>query len=272
MKRLILAVVFGFTGVMLSSQSARANLQVFPLRAVLSEKEKTAQLTLRHVGDQPKSYRITSVFYRMDAKGAMTRVTDIKPDERSAVDFFRFSPRQVRLMPQIEQTVRLVLRKPSGLAPGEYRAHIYFEEAEESSSQVVTTEQDKATFQLKARVAVAVPVIVRVGETSVKTALGQPRLTTDADGKSVLVFELSQEGNGFSYGDFVAKIPATGGAPEKSIGLMLGVSSYLPKREVRFPLNEKFDGGLLRLEYSATQGEKSVSLATFEGQVTKSKP
>ena len=251
---------------------AEASLQVFPLRVVLTEKDRTAQLNLRHTGDQPKSYRISTVFYRMDEKGAMKRIAEVKPDEKPALDFFRFSPRQVKLTPQIEQTVRLVLRKPSGLAEGDYRAHIYFEEADDVVTDVATTENNKATFVLKARVAVAVPVIVRVGQPKTNVTLGPPKLSVNEEGKQVLVFDLVQEGNAFAYGDFVAKVPSKDGVPERSIGLMLGVSSYLPKREVRFPLKESFDGGALRLDFleSKSEGDPEV-LASFQGKVASPK-
>jgi hypothetical protein len=244
---------------LLSCGLAEASLQVFPLRVVLSDKERTAQLTLRHTGDQPKSYRISTVFYRMDENGAMTRIPEIdqiKPGERPALGFFRYSPRQVKLTPQVEQTVRLVLRQPAGLEEGDYRAHIYFEESDDVVTDVATTENDKATFVLKARVAVAVPVVVRVGQPKSKVTLGQPKISRDADGKQVLVFDLAQEGKAFAYGDFVAKVPAKDGAPERSIGLMLGVSSYLPKREVRFPLKENFD----KRGFSTTDIFKNASL------------
>lgn len=250
------------------AEVAGASLQVFPLRVVLSEKERTAQLTLRHTGDKPKSYRISTVFYRMDETGAMTRISEISPDERPAIDFFRFSPRQVKLTPQVEQTVRLVLRQPAGLQEGDYRAHIYFEETEDVVADEGMSEDKKANFVLKARVAVAVPVIVRVGQPRTKVKLGVPKLIYDAEGKQVLKFDLLQEGKAYAYGDFVAKVPARAGKPERSVGLMLGVSSYRAKREVRFPLKEKFDGGPIRLEYLESHGEGSPAvLAEFEGEV-----
>lgn len=265
-----------FSCCLLACALAEASLQVFPLRVVLSDKDRTAQLTLRHAGDQPKSYRISTVFYRMDEKGAMTRISQaaqVKPEERPALDFFRYSPRQVKLTPQVEQTVRLVLRQPAGLEEGDYRAHIYFEEADDVVTDVATTENDKATFVLKARVAVAVPVIVRVGQPKNKVTLGQPKLSRDADGKQVLVFDLSQEGKAFAYGDFIAKVPAKDGAPERSIGLMLGVSSYLPKREVRFPLKENFEGGGIRVEFVENKADANPALlASYEGKIPAPKP
>ena len=47
-----------------------------------------------------------------------------KDKGKDAKDWVRFSPRRIRLGPGQHQTVRVVVRKPADLAPGEYTARL----------------------------------------------------------------------------------------------------------------------------------------------------
>ena len=54
--------------------TAWADLQVFPLRVVVSDKDRSAQISVRHHGNKSMRYRITTVFYKMSSDGTMMPV------------------------------------------------------------------------------------------------------------------------------------------------------------------------------------------------------
>src|SRR3546814_7858690 len=65
---------------------------------------------------------------RMTAAGGLDEIAEenVTAAERTALDMIVFSPRRVTLPPNQPQVVRVGVRVPEGLPPGEYRAHMLF--------------------------------------------------------------------------------------------------------------------------------------------------
>lgn len=226
-----LAISLASTLLIISS-IARAELQVFPLRATLTDKERSAQISLRHKGNKAERYRITTVFYKMGEDGSMKEMDKTTPEDKDASKYFRYSPRQVVLEPNIEQVVRLMARVPADLPDGEYRCHLHFEAMNEDSP---TPTDGQGQMQLKARLAVAIPIIVKKGNTSVKVSLNKFKILKDKQNKYSFSVDISKEGNGFAYGN--VEIIATSNKGETtSIATVNGISSYIPRRNLTMPL------------------------------------
>ena len=258
MKRATLAMVA--TTVILVGSLAHANLQVLPTRIVLSNKARTAQVTLRHTGKTETRYRIKPIFYRMQPNGAME---EVKPgeDDRSAIDLIRYSPRQVYQKPNIEQVVRVMLRLPPGLPEGEFRAHLHFEAADELAPGEHGDGADSRMI-LQARLAVAIPVIVRNGDAQVKAQLSNLKLIKLDGEKSAYSVDLKKEGNGFVYGDFVVTFKDAKGKV-RQLSLAKGVSSYIPNRTVSYPLESRPPGkGTLEVQLRAPEDDGGAILAS----------
>lgn len=266
MKKII--AVLGF----LFATNAQANLQVFPTRVLLTEKERVAQLSVRHSGATPMKYRISAAFFRMAEDGSMTRVEKTEPTDKYAGEYFRFSPREVELAPDVEQVVRIIMTKPAELPAGDYRAYLYFEGMDEvAPPKESEAKSNEARMQLKARMAIAIPVIVRSGEVKVEPKLADLNVTEMPDKTKGFKVELAQEGNGFVHGDFFSFFTPKDG-PEMPIGRVNAVSSYLPKRTVSFGFNlvehPELKNGMLRLELRAPQSEGGKTLATITKEIT----
>ena len=92
---------------------------------------RTAQVDLINNGSEPATYRISLVNQRMGEDGQFLPVDTPLAGELFANDMVQFSPRQVTLQPGTSQTVRVMVRKPAGLAAGEYRSHLHFEKMPE---------------------------------------------------------------------------------------------------------------------------------------------
>ncbi len=254
--------------VLASATFARADLQVFPTRVLLTESEKSGQIALRHKGDKAMRYRIDAVYYKMNKDGSMEKLADPAKGERTAIDYFRFSPRQVTLEPEIEQVVRILVRFPPELSEGEYYAHLYFEGIDEGDEkQVPVKSKTGAQMMLKARMAVAVPIIVRKGKPELKVALDGLKTVKSPDGHLSYTVEVNKTGAANLYGDFVVLHTPEGSDKSNVVGQANGVSSYIEKRVVTYPLSvSTLDKGKLTVEVRepVASGGKVLATATTD--------
>lgn len=248
---------------------AFANLQVFPTRLELSARNRAGHISIRHVGDQAMRYRIRTVFYRMMPSGEMVLVENPKPEERPALDLIRYSPRVVTLENRQEQVVRAMIRRRGKLEPGEYRAHLLFEPIEEILPGRKEGDEGSVNMELKARMAVAVPIIYRFGEAQVETKLSDLKLGKNQGEKYFFEVKMRTEGNAFSHGDFYAYfIPKGNDSERKLVGLVRSVSSYIDERMVRYDLNElagaDLKHGTLLLEYRESSKDEKIAKVLAE--------
>jgi len=249
---------------------ALAELQVFPLRVVLTEKDRATQVSLRHRGSTKMRYRISTVFYRMSYDGSMTAVEKTTGVDVSASDFLRFSPKQITLEPNIEQVVRVILRLPADLKEGEYRTHLHFEEME--SPIIENAEKVSANtsqFELKAKMAVAIPVIVKKGTTSSKSKIENFKVYKLSESSSKFSLDLLNEGNGFFYGDLEIFSLTKDEKNPKSIFNANGLSSYIEKRTIGYSLPDlkPIPGTKLRVVIKSPISEGSQIIAESQTEI-----
>lgn len=102
-------------------------LMVAPTRVVFEGNKRTAAVNVTNTGTETATYRIMFVQRRMREDGSFEPIDTPAPGERFADQLVYFAPRMVVLPPGGQQTVRLQLRKPAGLGPGEYRSHLLFQ-------------------------------------------------------------------------------------------------------------------------------------------------
>ena len=120
---------------------ALAELQAVPARIFLTEADPTAQISIRERGEKPVRYRIEVAYYKMKKDGSIEQIPDPLLGFRSAADYFRFSPHQITLAPNVEQIVRLQIRLPEIKLPekledADYLAQINFETTDEGDPKV----------------------------------------------------------------------------------------------------------------------------------------
>ena len=241
--------ILGLLAALLSSL-AMADLMLYPTRVEMEKNQRAAQVELVNRGQTPESYRISVVNRRMTETAQM----------------LRYSPRQVTLKAGESQPVRISLRKPAGLANGEYRSHLQFDrlpdvEGSSDIAQAVNPEQDQIAIRLTALIGASIPVIVRHGDTSANVTLDtlslEPGVKVDgqAEGPPLLVFHMKRSGNRSVYGNLVATYTSAGGQP-MDVGKVNGVAVYVPNalRTAKLPLSLpeglELKGGLIQLTFS----------------------
>jgi P pilus assembly chaperone PapD len=208
---------------------AQAELMLNPTRVVLSRNQRAAQVELINDGGAPASYRISVVNRRMDEHGQLSAIDEPGPDDHFAGPMLSYSPRQVTLQPGTAQVVRVMVRKPEGLADGEYRSHLHFEKLPDARDMASSVEDAQGAGQigvvLKTLIGVSIPVIVRHGECAATASLSALALQP---GKAPqLAFRLGRGGCASVYGDLAASFTPAGGV-EQPLGRANGVAVYPP--------------------------------------------
>ncbi|MDB5930068.1 MAG: hypothetical protein JWR60_1775, partial [Polaromonas sp.] len=197
-----------------------ADLALFPTRIVLEKNQRAAQVELMNNGTAPETYRINLVNRRMGEAGEFLPLDAPGPGELFADPLLRYSPRQVTVHPGTSQTVRILVRKPANLAPGEYRSHLQFDRVADSAGassieQAGKTDGKAIGVVITALVGASIPVIVRHGETDMSVTLSGLALLPAATGDAApaLGFQINRSGSRSVYGDLSVRFMPQGGAP-----------------------------------------------------------
>lgn len=235
------------------------NLLVLPHRVVFEGRDRTAEISLLNQGTAPALYRISFVDLRMTGAGGFEEIETFRLGERPAADLIRYAPRQVRLGPGAAQTVRLMVRKPSDLAAGEYRSHLLFRlvPPADAGESVEPPADGALGVRLTPVFNLRVPVIVRHGDlgTSVRVEEIELRREDDGDAPALSVL-LARQGAASTYGD-VTVTHRAGDGTETQLAYQRGLAVYTPDRTRRLeipihpPEDLDLDSGTLRFTYSA---------------------
>lgn len=264
-----LLAFIGLAG-LLAQPFAAADLMLHPTRLVFEKNQRAAQLDLINNGQETATYRISLANRRMSETGEFSGVDTPAPNEQFADGMLRYSPRQVTLAPGAAQTVRIMLRKPAGLAPGEYRSHLMFERVAEARAQTSIEERSRdpeSTLEIRLTplIGVSIPLIVRHGQTSAVATISNVELLHPTNGQPAMVaFELRRSGNRSVYGDLTVTFTPGNGA-EQRIASAGGVAVYTPNplRRIKMQLQSGVAPahGTLRVVYRGRPEEGGKALA-----------
>lgn len=255
---------------------AHADLMLYPTRVVMTGNQRSAQVEIINRGTGPETYRINIVNRRMSETGEIVEVKEPQPGEQFANTMLVYTPRQVTLQPGESQTVRVSVRKPAGLADGEYRSHLQFDRVADATGAAdleaaAKPEKGQVAIVLQALIGASIPVIVRQGTTSATVSLSNLEVVpAKGDAKPMLAFTFNRQGNQSVYGDVLATYTAAGGKPVE-VGKVNGVAVYVPNatRTARIPLSlpegVALKGGSIKLTFSERPdaGGKLLAEATF---------
>ncbi len=246
------------------------DLLVTPTRIVFEGSQRTQNLSLINIGKDTATYAISIIRYKMNEDGSLVQIEQPEPGQLLADSIIRYFPRSVTLKPQEPQSVRLQVRLPSDLPPGEYRSHIYFRGL--NKQLVMGDEANKdttsLTIKLSAIYGVAIPVIVRVGDLAVTAAISDVKVTAKKDTASSHIVSLTLARNGTKsvYGDFIVKLKKADGK-EIDVGVSKGIALYTPNTKrsfqmsIRVPSELQSEKGTLHIMYQSRNELKEGILA-----------
>lgn len=223
---------------------AFAQAQIFPTRLTLTAQTPSSYLNLKNTMQSTQKYRIELTQYQMKKDGSAVKVENAN---NPLLEMVKFSPKTVTLEPNEKQVVRVMATSFDNLADGDYSIYIHF--IPENEKVENSNKGPKSSFKLQARIAVAVPIIVRQGVVSFNNKITNLRAKPTKNGDLNVAFNLSNSTKYFVTGDL--DIYAITDKGEKSIAKAVGLSSYIPERLVSTSisaadLNEKLQGATLK--------------------------
>jgi hypothetical protein len=256
-----------------SPAQGMGGLSVSPTRIVLEGRQRSDDILLTNHSSDIVTYRISFKNMRMNEDGTYEDIESAEYGEAFADKLIRFSPRQVTLAPRSSQTVRLLLRKPADLPPGEYRSHMLFQAIPPADvgTDIEILEQGESDLQVKITTvfAITIPVIVIHGNFSATVEFSDVSLhQPDTTGKPpALSLQLKRSGNRSAYGDItVTFVPEESGS-DRIVGLVRGIAVFYPypSRTVNLPLTIPEDvtlkNGDLLITYRATPEDGGAILS-----------
>ncbi len=255
-KRKFTFLALFIAGFLLTATEAGADLTITPWRVVFGPRDRSAIVQLLNTTDHTNTYRFGWVMMKALPVGGydeepITKESD--KDPHSVAKMVMFSPRQVTIEPHSEQVIRLSLRRPADLPPGEYRAHMTMIRLATQDTQTQDPNAKTISMALKVNLGFSIPVIVRQGEDrELKVALLNPQLKVQ-DGHTVLNLQLGRVAGKFSsYGTIsVFWTPPTG--KEQKIGELTNVALYPETRtrdiQVQITAKDRIVGGKIRVVY-----------------------
>ncbi len=251
---------------------AQGNLLIMPRRVVFEGAKKSQELTLANTGGDSAKYVVSIVQMRMKEDGSFEPITIPDSGQFFADKYLRFFPRTVFLPPNQSQVVKMQLMKSARMADGEYRSHIYFRSVPndkplgQKASDVDTA---AVSVQLTPVFGITIPVIIRVGDCSVKVALRDLAVEMVSDTLPRLQFTFNRSGNISVYGDLTVNYTSPEGKVSR-VAIVRGVAVYTPntKRKFQCDLDRSpgvdYHKGKLTILYNTPDDVKTTRIADAE--------
>ena len=257
------------------STTARAqsigDLGVSPTRVVLVGRTRTAEVLLLNRGTQTATYRISVINMRMTETGKFETIEQTESDQMFADKLIRYAPRQVTLDPGAAQTVRIMVRKPRDLQPGEYRSHLYFRAVPPpGAGRSVELADSGQGIQIKLTVipGVTIPIIIRHGAVSAQATLSEINvIDLDTPEGPKLSLRINRQGSQSLYGDLTVAFFAANGIKEQIVARANKLAVYTPNSSrllalpLRLPDGASMSNGRLQVIYRARPGEGGAVIA-----------
>ena len=232
------------------SVGGMGDVNIYPKRIVINERQRIASVGLFNRTSNTGDYEIDVSDMAMTADGSLVdlaSVTDPAARQRikAASTMVRWSPRRVTLAAFEAQTIRLMARVPAETQPGEYRTHF---SATAIPPVAAGTTIEQATGQagsksisvtLVPRFGISIPVIVRIGQTTLTVGMRDLGVVALPAGGKALQLTLLREGTRSAFGDIAIKAPGS----KRPIAEIKGIGIYpeVDSRTVQVPFDAAID-------------------------------
>ncbi len=239
------------------SVGGMGDINLYPKRVVIDGRQRIATVGLYNRTVNSGEYEISVVDMVMAPDGGVHQLDNlpagVTTDRLSpASAMLRWSPRRVALLGNEAQTVRIMARLPEDLPDGEYRAHFMAVSIPPEDDQGFSIDEAVGGVQagsgdigvtIRPRFGLSIPIILRVGETTLTTGLENFQVVPTADGPAIAV-TITRSGTRSAFGDLV--ITAAGIAEPVAVARGVGVYPEVDSRLVVLGLAAGFDRALLQ--------------------------
>ncbi|MFA6220480.1 MAG: hypothetical protein WC692_11990 [Erythrobacter sp.] len=229
------------------------DVNLFPKRVVINGVREIANVGLYNKTANTSDYEIEIIDMAMTSDGQLVAFDNgldeaTRAKVKIASPMLRYSPRRVTLRGSESQIVRIMARADSSLAPGEYRSHFTVTSLPESEGfsiqdAVGAQTPDAIGVTIRPRFGIAIPVIIRIGPTTLAVGITDASVLTARDGTSAVAFTVTRSGTRSAFGDVVVK--AQGASAPIAISRGVGIYPELDSRQVIVPIFPETDPRLL---------------------------
>ncbi|WP_231739265.1 hypothetical protein [Novosphingobium sp. FSW06-99] len=224
------------------------DINLYPKRVVIDDHNRVASVGVYNKTANNGDYEITITDMMMTTDGRLVELAAVKPDDagrarvKAAGDMVRWSPHHFSLPGNESQMIRIMARVSPDLPPGEYRTHFSAVAVPPGDDGLTIDEATKGQpatggigVKITPRFGISIPVIIRVGETTLTAGLKDLAVTTTPQGQKLLRLTITRSGTRSSFGDISVTAP---GAP-KPVALIRGVGVYpeVDERTVTVPVD-----------------------------------
>jgi P pilus assembly chaperone PapD len=189
----LLFIVIAFT----FAKTVSANLLISPTRISFDERQRTAKVTVINNGNKPQTYRVLWSEKQSLATGGYISLEN--PTSSSLSTMARLSPKQMHLAPGEKQTVKIAIRKPKGLAAGEYRSHLLFQALPNESPEV------NSSIKINMIMSYSIPVLLREKNKQPDVVIKKASLIRNKNNnRQQFLLNIERHGDFSSYGKLTA--------------------------------------------------------------------
>lgn len=208
-------------GILISvlAQQTFANLLINPTRVAFSPTDRTTDVTLINISQTTNTYRIEWSEKKAKTEGGYDDLTAATVgDFPVASSMLRYSPKQVTLKAGERQTIKMAIRRPQGLANGEYRSHLVFKALPPMGPTLPDKPEPEsagASMKVDILLTFTIPVVVKQGPIVYKVALEDAAIVYDAATKTGnVILNLSRSGTNSVIGNLDAYWTPVGGSEQ----------------------------------------------------------
>jgi len=211
-------------------------------RVVFEDAKRADVITIINKSNKAETYRLGWKHMTMTENDGIKAIPKeaLPAGVEPAEDMVRFSPRRFVLQPGESQQVRMMLRRPSGLADGEYRSHLWVRpEADVEEFKAQLKKRQKTGTFMKMLAGVSMPIIVRKGALDMSVDINALSAQRQSNGNFKVDFSLVRTGQKSSYGDL--DLICNKGRGEYLLKFTRGISVYseLSRRNISMTVPPK---------------------------------
>ena len=223
------------------------DVNLYPKRVVINDRQRIATVGLFNRAAVAGDYEISLNDQMMTPEGKLVELSTVTdPVARARVkvasELLRWSPHRVTLQGNEAQTVRIIARITPDLAPGEYRSHFTALAVPSDSVGGLSIENAAGAskpgqigVRIVPRFGISIPVILRVGETTLTTGLTGLKVLNLPGGRKVVSVIITRQGTRSAFGDVSVTAPGA----KKPVAEVRGVGVYteVDQRAVQLPID-----------------------------------
>ena len=261
------------------SVGGMGDINLFPKRVVIDGRRSIATIGLFNKTADAGDYEIKIVDMAMTPEGQLLNFDNGAPPEitakvKTASPFLRYSPRRVTLQGSESQTIRIMARGDNELPDGEYRSHFLAVSVPRDEQQgfsiddaVAGDTADGIGVQIKPRFGISIPVIVRIGQTTLSVGIREAQLLTAEDGTQAIGMIITRAGTRSAFGDVV--VSASGASKPVALSRGIGIYPEIDERLVIIPVDPELEpstlasGRKLSITYTDDDFEPGAKLAEY---------